>query len=175
MRNLWHSKTLFMMWNKYYWAKKHEHCVVCWTVKYKHRCRWMCTSCYAKEKRKTPNAQKSNKISRNKINYRNRVLKYLEQKEKKVRPRTRNQYEYNKKRRNEFKIEYRLIEKARRRRKKWLPCLSMIINWKTKYFPFEWIDKPKCTTSDGREEYYKRLKEFQILKDYYEWKHLKNL
>lgn len=53
MKQYGHTQTLFIQWGKYKWSYKYDHCVQCGTCKFKHKGRWLCTSCHDKERGKT--------------------------------------------------------------------------------------------------------------------------
>ena len=178
MRNKWHTKTLFIQWWKYKWSYRYDHCVKCWTCNFKHKGRWLCLSCWDKERNKTPKGYILKKIIQIRYWVRNRISHWLNTQERKAcwnkcyeltqeeRKRRKPIYQKNYWKKNREIIN--LKNKIYRRRKKWLPCLIMMINWKERYFPFEGLwEKPKVYWSFKRNIWKEKQNEFEILRKYY--------
>ena len=66
-----------------------------------------------------------------------------------------------------------LIEKVKYRQKHNIPCLEMILDWKSCYFPFRWIEKKAVHRDKEYEEYREKLRQFTLLKEFYELKTIK--
>ena len=68
----------------------------------------------------------------------------------------------------------KLKDKAYRMKKKGINVLKMTINWKDKFFPWEWLmEKPTVTGNKFKqyEEWRVQQRQFTILKNYYtRWK-----
>jgi len=185
----WHTGTLFKQWNKLMWARKYEHCIECWTCNYQHKAKWLCCHCREVERMKDKKRQIMRKIVKirywvrlrikRKLATPKRKLSYMELKYWKADP------ERTKKIKRESKKNYYknnkelccLLWKVFRMRKSWKKCMEIIINNKTRYLPFASLDKPKTGTSKENEKYKKKLREFLILKKYYEkcWKRNRSL
>lgn len=54
MKAFWHTWTLFIQAEKYKWSYKFDHCQQCKTCNFKHKGRWLCTSCWDKERANNP-------------------------------------------------------------------------------------------------------------------------
>lgn len=151
-------------------------CRKCTKIK-KHQAKWLCKSCYDYNLRKR---KKRNyyRIHERKYRIKIKILKILDTVDLLIDKRKLKRWKFFDKNKNAQKYRQknieviRLAEKIRYRRSVWLPCLEMRINWKTRYFPFSWIDKPCIIKLESKEykEYVKRSKEFDILKKWYEEK-----
>lgn len=167
MKKYWHTWTLFIQAWKYKWSYKHDYCVVCWKCDFKHKWNWLCTSCWDK---KRDNNERRKEIKRK------AGLKYHEQNykpviERKKRVKSFDAKKYRKEWYNKNIEALKLKAKAYRMMKKGIQCLKMIINWKEKYFPFEWlIEKPTTTWNKFKEydQWKEQQRQFIILKKYYE-------
>ncbi len=176
-KNFWHTKTLFIDSNwKYKWSYKNDFCINCKTCKFKHKWRWLCTSCFEKERKTKSNKRKFNLKKQNtKFYVKSRVLHYLNKKED-LRFRKRrsnfNEKEYKKKYYIDNLERLKLQSKTHRRLKKWLPCLKIIVNWKDKFLPFESLDKPSqynnLNYSEEYDEWKEKIRQFDLLVNF--WK-----
>ena len=146
-KEYWHTKTLFLQnWKYYKWSYKFDNCQNCWTCDFKHKWRWLCTSCFDKERKVNSKKRLFNLAKQNwKHYYRKRVELFLtktEHKKKKVNFTKEMQVEYKKEwyKKNSERIS--IIRRWEKRKKKWLPCLEYITSKKTIYLPFEGLEKP---------------------------------
>lgn len=173
MKKYWHTKTLFIQtWNwKYKWSYKHEHCIKCWTCNFKHKWRWLCTRCWDKERDK----KTSRKLIKKKASE-NYYDKHLRRNFKKdiqyFKFRIYNLISRKKEKKKEWieknKEAILLKGKVYRRLQKWLTCMQVIINWKTRYLPFETLEKPNKFCNDLQKNIWKQnMRDFEILKKYY--------
>ena len=190
MKAYWHTKTLFIEWGKYKWARKHDFCTSCLSAKKPHKWNWLCIACHDKQRAK--NRKWALRKQQVKHYYKNRLLYILTtvsnpRKKPWQKPKGFNKIEYRKQwyRKNKKAILlyrkewYRKNKKVmllkwevQRRRKKWLPCLEMRINWETKYFPFEWIEKPSQASINTRtyREYEKLKEKYDLLYNWYKFR-----
>lgn len=176
MKKFWHTKTLFIQAGKYKWSYKHFHCIVCWMVEYPHKGKWLCTSCFDKERVKNKKRKNKVKLASIKFHIKKRILSKLTAKER----------VYNEKMTREDRLQYqkewyqeikeknieiiRLKWKIQRMKKSWKPMLTMRLWWKTCYFPFAWVpEKPFHSKFDTQEwkEYETIRKQYDILYRYY--------
>ena len=131
--------TKFIQWWKIKWSYKFDKCIICWTCKHKHKGRWLCTSCWDKERIKNPKRKesvlKASKKHSNKYYYENRKVLLL-------------------------------LNKTKNRMKSWKPCLQLMVNWQMRYLPFETLQRPK-TTSPEFKIWQQNIKDFQILQEYF--------
>ena len=166
-KKYWHTKTLFKKWNKFYWSYKYDFCIKCKTCNFKHKGNWLCDSCFDKERKiKNPkrviNLKKQNLVHY----YKKRILLFLTKTahKKKVKNKTPEQIkEYQKQWHKDNSYRISLQKKVARRLKKNLPCLQIIINWKTRHLPFADITKPATTTSKDYLEWKEKRKMFNTL------------
>lgn len=173
-----HTWTLFIQrWTKRYkWSYKHEHCIECKWVKFKHKWNWLCTSCHDKKRKQKSDKRKFNlKKQQWKHYYKRRILMFLDKKEKLKTWQKKtdfNEKEYKKQWYNQNRKEVlKLIRKTERMLKKWESCLNIIINWKTKYLPFtEMLEKPSTSNLNDfkkYDEWKEQWRQFDLLKKYY--------
>ena len=155
MKIHWHTKTLFLQWNKYKWSIKYDHCIKCKTCDYKHKGRWLCTRCIDKERYAKPKRKEVLRKS---------ALKWSRQhtEEEKIRKNLIQKKYYLKN-----KEVLQLILKARRRVQRWLPCLQIIIKWKTRYLPFESLEKPTTVTHTDYEQWKENQRAFDLIRSFY--------
>ena len=149
MKNKWHTGTLFFKDGRYWWSYKFETCRECKTVRFPHKWRGLCTSCWDKERNKKTTRRK---IVRNiagiRFSYRKRVLNRITidkrvYKKLDIASLKKNRKHSLKTYTDKNREILNLRNKVYRRLQKWLPCLAIIIEWEKKYFPFEWIEKTK--------------------------------
>lgn len=138
------------------WSRKYPECIKCWPTEKKHKWHWFCITCYTKKRYYLPSTQKSLNKAR---------VKYRENNPEKMR---KCQYLSNKRRYAKYTKAINLMRNISRRIKKGLPCLKIMIKWKERLLPFEWLEKPKATNEKAVKKYKKNLKRFKILKEYYE-------
>ena len=114
------------------WSNKYARCIRCKTQDFKHNWKWLCTACYDKLKDKGYDRKKQRLKARTK--YENKV-KWTEKEIQRKREVAKSYYHKNK--------EVILAkEKAKRRLKSWLPCMTLYI-WSEKVsLPFENLEKP---------------------------------
>lgn len=162
----WRTWTLFIQNWKYFWAKKYDVCIKCWTCNFKHAWKWLCTSCYDRIRSNKPERSKELKDYKRKRYLENRnpvendwrknnwwkILSDEERRLWKIKASTKRQ----KKHREIIDIKAR----TKRRLKSWKPCMSIRINWELIYLPFERIDTRWITS--------KNEKEMLMMKEYYE-------
>ena len=173
MKNKWHTGTLFMQAWKYKWSYKNDTCIECGSCKFKHKGKGLCVACYDKKRKIDEPKRKFNLAKQGwKHYYKTRVLMFLEKTSHKKKKRKKSKEDIRKYK-NEWyhKNKEALSLKARvyRRRKKWLPCLQMIVNNKTVYFPFSEISKPtQAFWSPEWQEYAEKRRQYDILREYYQ-------
>jgi len=168
MKNKGHTWTLFIQAWKYKWSRKYEKCIKCGTCNKKHKSKWLCSSCYDKKRKENPKRVFNLKLQSFKFHFKNRALQYLTKTKRKPKKKYSDLKKYRKEYYEKNKEVLSLISKTYRRRKRNLPCLKMYIWDKTIYFPFEWIDKPANFSDSKYWEYKQRLKEFTLIKNFYE-------
>ena len=134
----WHTKTLFKQNWEYYWSYKHNHCIECKKCDFKHRGRWLCSSCREKERSKTEKRKEQKYracIKRHKKNY--NYIPVVKTKK----PQTKEEkLEYQKKRYNENKEIIKIIKLWKKLNNQWIKCLQYITEkGKIIYVPpYEW-------------------------------------
>lgn len=169
----WHTKTLFLQnWKYYKWSYSFDHCIICGTCNFKHKWRWLCTSCWDKERKNKRNRKISRKIASAKYSFRRRVNHWLN---KITKPKywpvrilsEEDKKEYKKSWYEKNKEVMKLISKAYRMEKQWLNPLKIMVNWKTRLLPFTTLEKPKMTTDPKYEEWKKNQNDFLKIKSYY--------
>ncbi len=169
----WHTKTLFLQnWKYYKWSYSFDHCIVCGTCKFKHKGRWLCTSCWDKERKNKRNRKISRKIAWVKYSFRRRIKHWLDTK---IAPKywparilsEEDKKEYKKSWYEKHKEVMKLISKAYRMEKKWLNPLKIMVNWKTRLLPFTTLEKPKMTTDPKYDEWKKNQSDFLKIRSYY--------
>lgn len=175
MKNLGHTKTLFVQGGKYKWSYKHDHCIECWLVKFKHKWRWLCTSCWDKKRAKNPR--------RREVLYKSGMKWHHANKPKIPREEWRKTW-IQAFRTSESKKEYKrqwhinnyaiwkdailCINRGKARNKKWLPC----VQYKNVYLPFETLGKPfdvnmHCSMEEY-DEWKEKMRLFDTVKAYLE-------
>lgn len=172
MKKYWHTKTLFIEGWKYKWARKHDCCTSCLSAKKPHKWNWLCIACHDKQRAKK--RKWALKRQNWKHYYKNRLLHILTtvsdpRKKRWKKPTGFNQIEYKKEWYRKNRKVMLLKWEVERRRKKWLPCLEMRVKWKTRYFPFEGIEKPSHTSLNTRtyREYEKLKEKYDLLYNWY--------
>lgn len=174
-KKFWHTWTLFLQNGKYYkWSYKYNHCIECGKCDFKHKWKWLCTSCFDKKRKENPKRKFNLKKQNLKHYFKSRVLLFLEKTERKKKQKTFNLEKYKKQWYKQWYKENQeallLKAKAYRMKRKWIKCLEMIINWKTKYLPFtEIIEKPATTWLNFKkyDEWKEQQRQFDLLKKYY--------
>ena len=83
MKQYWHTKTLFIQWNKYKWSFKYDYCISCKWVSKKHKWKWLCTSCFDKKRKENPKRAFNLVKQQWKHYYKTRILMFLEKTEHK--------------------------------------------------------------------------------------------
>jgi hypothetical protein len=152
MRNLGHTKTLFITAWKYKWSYKYEHCIICWTCDRLHKGKWKCTACFERLRTKNKILKNNNQVAYQKKIKDNPEFKIYKTKKAKE------YYQRNKQ-------AICIINRGKRRKEKDLPCMVLILNWKQAYLPFESIEKPKFAYQDYS-EYKKKIKELIAVQTY---------
>lgn len=172
MKKFWHTKTLFIQAGRYKWSYRHNTCTSCKTVRFPHKWNWLCLWCFDKERAKK--RKWALKRQQAKHYYKTKLLFILTTPtdyRKKSWPKKTdfNMVEYRKKWYAENREIMLLKWEVERRRKRWLPCLEIRINWKSRYFPFEWIEKPSNAnvTTYAYNEYKERAKKYDLLYNWY--------
>ena len=126
MKAYWHTKTLFIEWWKYKWAKEHNNCVLCGRCDFPHKGKWLCTKCYDKERLKNPARKKQ--IAKNNRNWLVNNREEIQEKRKQAKKLYYNIY----------KEELNFIAKWKRYKKAWKQVIHI---WK---FPLPvWPEKPR--------------------------------
>jgi hypothetical protein len=159
MKKYWHTKTLFLQnWKYYKWSYKYNHCIVCGTCNHKHKWKWLCTSCFDKQRYNDPKRI----ITRKKIsnNYYLKSKTDIIKKEK--------IYNNIKKYQEKNKEILRLLRLVRYKKNRWYKIMEYNINWKIKYLPFETLEKPKTHNDKNYNKWQQDIKDFELLKKYYD-------
>lgn len=162
------KEKLFLKWWKFIWSFKFEKCINCWTRKFKHKSKGLCTSCFDKKRSEEKEYKKKRKIKDAKYEFKNKILWNLN-KEKNM----------NK---NKKIIFYK--KEVEKMKEKWKIPLKMYIWEKLIELPFENLDRPRLKwtqyswkkerfkeKNDKYEEeikkYRKKLKIFYLISNYY--------
>ncbi len=169
MKAYWHTKTLFIQAGKYKWSYKHDHCIECKCVKFKHKWRWLCTSCWEKERDKDPKRKEQKYKAGHKWHTINNPSKPREEwkpmwTKKRLTPEQRKEYQREWARK--WSIAINAIRKGATRHKKWLPC----VQYMDVFLPFETLSKPfesnfTCTEKEY-EEWIENIKIFDEVRKY---------
>jgi len=171
-KKYWHTWTLFKQTNwKYKWSYKFDFCQQCKTCNFKHKGRWLCTSCWDKERSKKANRKVVRFKAMWKHYYKTRILMYLEKKSHKpFWPKTHKTIEEKRLQKQEWyknnSERISILRKAERRLKNWLPCLKLIINNKEVYLPFEDIDKPKNNLQEY-DKWKEKVRQLELVRNFY--------
>ena len=178
-KKYWHTWTLFLQnWKYYKWSYKFDYCIECKNCDSKHKWNWLCTSCWDKNRQNNARRKITRKIAWIRFSYRRRVLHRLITKQriyKKLDPdilkenRNKTIQKWIDKNREVINLQ----NKVYRRKRKWLPCLKIIINWKDRFLPFESLEKPATVFQNPKyDKWKKEQKEYDILINYYKnaWK-----
>ena len=172
MKIYWHTHSLFIQrWNwKYKWSYKHNYCIECWKCDKPHKGLWFCTRCWDKKRDNDP----KRKATKLKASQKWQKLNYTPVTERKKRVKIFDMKEYQKEWRQKNYEALQLKSKAYRMKQKGINVLKMIINWKEKLFPWEWlIEKPTVTWKKFKlyEEWKEEQRQFTVLRNYYtRWK-----
>ena len=167
MKVFWHTKTLFLQNGKYYkWSYKHTHCIECGNCNHKHKGNGLCTSCFDKNRANKPNRLISRKKACKKF-YEENYEPVIERKKKPKIFTGDVERVYKRKWYDDNRPAMKLKAKIKRRKQKWLPCIVIMIKWKTKYLPFETLEKPAVTTDKWFSQWQKNMKDYDILIAYY--------
>lgn len=139
MKAYWHTKTLFIQGWKYKWACKYEHCIECWQTKFKHKWRWLCTSCWEKERDKTERRKEVKYKAWHKWHIENKPKKPREEWKKMwPKPTGFDRSEYGKQWYQKNREVILLLNKWKVRKRKWLPVIEIL----GKYIPYINLEKP---------------------------------
>ena len=163
MKAFWHTKTLFIQAGKYKWSYKHDHCIECWQTKFKHKWRWLCTSCWDKKRDKNPKRKEVKYKAWHKWHIINKPKKPREEwkpmwTKKRLTSEQRKKYRKNWYRK--WKEAIIILNKWRIWSKRWLQ-LPM---YKWYSIPFDiW---PRNDKIESYEEYKERARKFLIVKNY---------
>lgn len=167
-KKFWHTKTLFLQNGKYYkWSYKYTHCRECGNCDHKHKGRWLCTSCFDKERAKNMSRKAQMKVIWRR--WHEKHYTRVVEKKKIVRHYTDESIrDYQRRWYKENHDAMLLLYKIKRRKLRWLLCMEIIIKWKTRFLPFESIVRPskRCTQKEY-DEYKKSENQFKTLVDYY--------
>jgi len=129
------------------WSRKYTECQECKTTNFKFKAKWLCTSCYDKQRFKSPKRKQSLRKSVNKRYYNNQGNEEVLE----VR-RADYRRHYNNKR--EVIL---LAKKARYKQRNWLPHMIMRVNWIAYPLPFETINSQTDEQYVLLKEYYENL------------------
>lgn len=162
MKKYWHTKTLFIQWWKYKWSFKYEHCISCWKVEKPHKWRWLCTSCWDKERDKNPRRKEVKQKARHKW--------HVTHKPKKPRdewlpmwPKRFLTEEDKKKYRAEWYQKWKepiiILNKGRIWERKWI----ILPKYQWKPIPFDIWPKTK---EESYEEYKERMRKYELVKSF---------
>jgi len=153
MKAYWHTKTLFIQWWKYKWACKYDHCINCLKCDKKHKWRWLCTSCWDKERDKNPKRKEIKHKAWMKWHVINKPKKPREEWKKMwPKPTWFDQIQYKKDWYRMNREPILLLRKWESRKKKWLPCIEYRAPKRTVYLPFD--------------DLIKNYKQFEMIKSY---------
>lgn len=173
MKKYWHTNTLFIEWGKYKWSRKYDTCICCKSPKKPHKWNWLCIACFDKQRAKK--RKWALKRQNWKHYYKNRLLYILTtekdpRKKRWQQPTGFDKIKYRKEWYRKNREVMLLKWEVARRREKGLPCLKAYIQWKERYFPFEWIpDKPYAQNPNSVSwEYYEKVKkQYDLLYNWY--------
>ena len=159
-KEYWHTKTLFIQWWKYKWSYKHEHCTECKWVKFKHKGRWLCTSCWDKERANDPNRIETRLNASRKFSEKNRIPLELQKKKwNKWWWTPEDKKAYQKSWYEKWKIAISTLKKWIVRKRKWLPY----VEYKWHPLPFETLGKPFDINVTCTDEQYAKWKSDMLL------------
>lgn len=156
-----HTGTLFIQAWKYKWSYRHEHCIKCWQVKFKHKGRWLCTSCWDKEKDNDPNRKEQKYNAGHKWHVINKPRKPREEWKKRwQKPTWFYKKEYARQWYQKWKEPIIILNLWRERQKRWI--IQPLYKWKP--IPFDiW---PRDNKIETYEEYKERMRKFQVVKQF---------
>lgn len=139
MKNAGHTKTLFIQWGKYKWACHYDHCTECKGVKFKHKWRWLCTSCTDRKRANDPNRKETRIKASRKFCEKNHIPLELQKKKwNKWWWTPEDKKAYQKSWYEKWKIAILTMKKWIVRKKKWLPYVEYMGH----PLPFETLWKP---------------------------------
>ena len=136
------------------WSYKHEKCVKCGKTEHKHKGRWLCLSCFNKERRNIWNTPVLIKISRKREQIRKRIATILRNTKRK---RILDKRIYQK--------IWRFEKVSKKMLKNWKNPLKIFLNWNLTYLPFEHLDKPSLKGSkylNSKTEFKKNHKKYEV-------------
>lgn len=161
MKQYWHTWTLFIRAWKYKWSYKYDHCIQCKTCDHKHKWRWLCTSCWDKERNKNPKRKETHRVASMKWKNKNNPKKPREEWKKR----------WNNKQRTMTKQEYQKVWYQR-----WKEAIIILNKWKIwknkwKILPeYQWYPIPfdiwPRNKEESYEEYKERMRKFDAVKKY---------
>ena len=159
MKAFWHTQTLFIQADKYKWSYKFYHWQECKTCNFKHKWRWLCTSCWDKERANDPK----------RIEVRQKAWKKWHEIHKPRKPREEwkkmwakviwfDHKKYQKEWYNKNKEVISILKKWEVRKRKGLP----VIEYMWKFIPYFDMEKPRdINLYDSRKE---NMRIFDLIK-----------
>ena len=169
MKAFWHTKTLFIQAWKYKWSYKHDHCIKCLWVSFKHKGNWLCTSCWDKERTDNPLRKASRYKASMKFHNANYVRIPRDQWKKMwPKPTGFDEVAYKKQWYQKNKLYLATLKKWKLWLEKWIPCIS----YRGYPLPLQDLDKPYTKMmSESDEEiainsWKERMKLFDMMRIY---------
>lgn len=171
MKTFWHTGTLFIQWGKYKWACKYDHCIECLWVSFKHKWKWLCTSCWDKKRANDPNRIETRKKASTKWHTINKPRKPRSEWAKMwPKPTWFDQKAYQKEWYENNKVYITTIKKWKEWQSKWILCIS----YRGYPLPLQDLDKPKIVvsriddewTQKALNDWKERMKLFDIMRIY---------
>lgn len=137
------------------WSYKHEKCIKCEKTEHRHKGRWLCLSCWSKERKKNWKTPILIKISKKREQIRKRIATILRNTKRKRRILDKKIYQ---------KI-WRCEKISQKMLQKWKNPLRIILNWNLTFLPFENLDKPRLLGSkyiNSKTEFKKNHKKYEV-------------
>ena len=167
MKIYWHTKTLFLKWNKYKWSYKYEFCIDCKRCDNIHKWNGRCVKCWDKNRNKSEKRKIKNKLTSIKYQYKTRILKWIEQTEKKKKMKVFDEKKYKQEYYQKNKEVLLLIKKWNKLKKLWWEFMYIFIWGKMRILPFKTLKKPKPYNKELYEQWRENIKQFSLLKKYW--------
>lgn len=125
------KEKLFCKWWKKIWSFKFEKCINCWSKNFKHKSKWLCSSCFDKKRFSEKNYKEKRKIQNIKYFFKKKILLSLKKMDKKE------QISFYEKEVKKMKVEGKVP-------------LQAYIWGKIVELPFETLKKPKLLWVDKK-------------------------
>lgn len=163
MKAFWHTKTLFIQWWKYKWSFHFDHCTQCGKCDKKHKWRWLCSSCWEKDREKSDRRKEQKYQAWHRFSIKKRIPKELQRKKKPIFTRE----ELTVHRKEAYTKWYTEWKEAILILRKWqeLKKLGIVLpEYKWKPIPFDiW---PRDDKKEIYEQYKERMRKFDHIKAY---------